>query len=69
MRVSTPGGGGYGDPLNRDPALVLHDVGRGYYTVDQAVDLYGVVLEAGGVDTTATESLRLERRDTAQAAE
>ena len=69
IRVSTPGGGGYGDPLNRDPALVLHDVGRGYYTVDQAVDLYGVVLEAGGVDTTATESLRSERRDTAQAAE
>ena len=26
VRVATPGGGGYGDPLTRDPALVLHDV-------------------------------------------
>ena len=30
--VRTPGGGGYGDPFARDPALVARDVGRGYYT-------------------------------------
>ena len=28
----TPGGGGYGDPFARDPALVRRDVSRGYYT-------------------------------------
>lgn len=69
IRVSTPGGGGYGDPLNRDPALVLHDVGRGYYTADQAAELYGVVVTSSTVDAQATEALRAERRDAAQAAE
>ncbi|HER35108.1 MAG TPA: methylhydantoinase, partial [Halothiobacillaceae bacterium] len=33
VHVSTPGGGGYGDPLRRDPGLVLRDLMRGYYTV------------------------------------
>jgi len=69
IRVSTPGGGGYGDPLDRDPELVCHDVSRGYYSVDEAADLYGVVLAAGAVDARATDALRAERRDTAHAAE
>ena len=45
VRVGTPGGGGYGDPLARDPALVLHDVAMGYYTVDQAEQLFGVTID------------------------
>ena len=32
VRVSTPGGGGYGAAFEREPALVLQDVMRGYYT-------------------------------------
>lgn len=70
IRVSTPGGGGYGNPLERDPELVRHDVGRGYYTVEEAADLYGVVIAADAVDSRATETMRAARRkDAAQAAE
>ena len=55
----TPGGGGYGDPFARAPALVARDVGRGYYTVDQARELFGVAVAAdGAVDAAATASLR-----------
>ena len=61
MRVETPGGGGYGDPLDRDPALVARDVGLGYYTAEQAAALFGVVI-ADGVDLAATQTLRQSRR-------
>src|SRR5262249_50267654 len=36
ITVRTPGGGGYGDPWQRDPALVARDVARGYITADAA---------------------------------
>jgi N-methylhydantoinase B len=65
VHVSTPGGGGYGNPLSRDPDLVLRDVTRGYYDIDQAADLFGVILEAGKVDREATDR---NRRDRGQAA-
>ncbi len=42
VRVGTPGGGGYGDPAKRDRALVEHDVGMGYYTREQAEELFGI---------------------------
>jgi N-methylhydantoinase B len=42
IRVSTPGGGGYGDPRRRDPAKVARDVMRGYYSREQAEELFGV---------------------------
>jgi len=59
VRVSTPGGGGYGDPKRRDPLLVARDVRRGYYTREQAEALYGVVLTSdGGVDAAATAARR-----------
>lgn len=41
VEVMTPGGGGYGDPARRDPALVRRDVRRGYYTPGQAEALWG----------------------------
>ena len=54
-----PGGGGYGDPFTRDPALVARDVRRGYYTVAQAAALWRVALRADGtVDDAATAALR-----------
>ncbi len=59
VEVMTPGGGGYGDPFARAPALVARDVGRGYYTTAQARELFGVaVTDAGTVDTAATAALR-----------
>jgi N-methylhydantoinase B len=59
VEVSTPGGGGYGDPMARDPALVARDVARGYYTAEEAGARFGVVLDAaGGVDPARTVARR-----------
>ncbi len=60
VRVGTPGGGGYGDPLQRDPQLVLRDVALGYYTPEQASEKFGVALSADGsaIDQAATERAR-----------
>jgi len=41
VRVTTPGGGGYGDPAKRSPALVERDLRRGYYTPEQVRALFG----------------------------
>jgi len=57
--VSTPGGGGYESALQRIPELVRKDVQRGYYTIRQAQDLFGVVLTSDGVvGDNATKKLR-----------
>jgi N-methylhydantoinase B len=61
VHVSTPGGGGFGDPLKRDPEAVLRDLYRGYYTVVWAKDQFGVVIANGKVDEEATAKLRAER--------
>jgi N-methylhydantoinase B len=67
IRVSTPGGGGYGDPFTRDPAKVAADVARGYYTVEEAERRYGVNLVVDGtVDSEATARLRNERLNPAR---
>jgi N-methylhydantoinase B len=64
VTVRTPGGGGYGDPLGREPALVLSDVVRGYVTAEDAERDYGVVLAGDPLtlDRAATERLRAARR-------
>ena len=48
IRVSTPGGGGYGDPLKRDPAKVASDVMRGYYSKAEAEKRFGVRFKPDG---------------------
>jgi N-methylhydantoinase B len=40
VEVMTPGGGGFGDPAQRDPALVERDLRRGYYTAETAARLW-----------------------------
>lgn len=40
VRVATPGGGGYGDPAERSPELIRYDVEMGYYTPEQAEQLF-----------------------------
>jgi len=58
------GGGGYGDPLLRDPQKVADDVRDGYVTEEVARKTYGVVLYDGQVDEDATQQIRNEiRRD------
>jgi N-methylhydantoinase B len=55
------GGGGFGDPLARDPERVRQDVRAGYVSVERARDGYGVVLGAdGAVDLAATAARRAE---------
>lgn len=49
VRIETAGGGGYGDPLERDPALVAEDIRLGYTSVDMAHRTYGVAVDGGGV--------------------
>ena len=65
------GGGGVGRPLERDPAKVLRDVIHEVVTIEAARDTYGVVVDPAGptVDLAATERLRAERRDAAEAPE
>jgi N-methylhydantoinase B len=58
LHFVTWGGGGWGDPLDRDPALVALEVRRGLVSAEGA-RRYGVVVGAGGtVDEAATEALR-----------
>ncbi|MBX3454299.1 hydantoinase B/oxoprolinase family protein [Ferrovibrio sp.] len=41
VRVSTPGGGGFGDPKQRDKAAIARDIERGYYTPQQIAARFG----------------------------
>ena len=60
------GGGGYGDPLDRDPERVARDVRAGLVSASAARDLYGVVTVAGAkpiADGAETEYLRRRLRE------
>ena len=60
----TAGGGGWGDPLERDPAAVANDVMNEKVSIAAARECYGVAVgESGGVDAAATAALRAERRN------
>jgi N-methylhydantoinase B len=57
------GGGGYGDPLDREPASVARDVKLDLMTVAEAAGQYGVAIGASGaVDEAKTTKLRADRR-------
>ncbi len=56
------GGGGYGDPLERDPAAVADDVRAQLVSEGEARRLYGVVMVDGDVDRSATLDRRAEIR-------
>lgn len=58
------GGGGYGDPLERDPKAVERDVQYGYVSLEQARQAYGVVIdpETLTLDSGATQTLREKRQ-------
>jgi N-methylhydantoinase B len=67
LQIHYPAAAGYGDPLERDPALVAEDVAEGYVTPAGARrDYHVVVSEAEGgewdVDAAATDSVREEER-------
>lgn len=65
----TAGGGGFGDPLERDPNLVIEDVKDDYVSVERAARDYGVVVRTIDaelceyeVDKSATQVLRAKIR-------
>jgi N-methylhydantoinase B len=75
IHLNTPGGGGYGDPFERDPERVLADVVAGYVTPEAAERDYGVAVRFSGrpdelvrlpeqwvIDEGATAALRGRRR-------
>ena len=65
-RYITNGGGGWGDPLQRDPVRVLEDVRDGYVSIEGARSMYGVIVsgdpendpEGLVIDQVGTEALR-----------
>ncbi len=64
VEFHSAGGGGYGDPLQRDPEAVQADVHNEYVSIEKAQADYGVVVdrETLRVDRAATEKLRSERK-------
>ena len=62
VRFITAIGGGWGNPLERDPAAVVEDVENGYITVATARERYGVAMDPASlaVDLTETSDLRRE---------
>lgn len=60
VRIVSPAGGGFGSPLDRDPALVLQDVQMDLLSLQIARDSYGVVIDGNAVNRSATQMLRTE---------
>lgn len=58
FRHLMPGGGGHGDPLERDPQRVREDVGNEKVSIEAARTAYGVVFRDGQVDPEATAAER-----------
>ncbi len=74
VTMDLPGGGGFGNPFEREPQDVLSDVVHGYVSIAAALDHYGVVIEYNGnpnalvrlpkhfcLDADATRDLRMKR--------
>jgi N-methylhydantoinase B len=69
MKTITPGGGGWGDPLERDLKKVAWDVKEGFISLDRASSVYGVVIDphTGEPDGPATDRLRKQKRERSSA--
>jgi len=64
LLMESSGGGGFGDPLERDPERVAADAAEGYVTSAAAEAIYGVVLREGAPDAAATAVRRVALRAT-----
>ena len=60
MRMSS--GGGYGDPLDREPERVVTDIENGIVSPQEAWEIYGVVVAGEALDAAATRELRSSLR-------
>ena len=64
LRTVTPGGGGWGDPIDRPPERVARDVAEGLVSSARAASVYGVVVSSEGVvDEEATRDARAAMRE------
>jgi N-methylhydantoinase B len=61
FEIVSQGGGGFGNPLERDPERVLQDVVNGFVSIEKALAEYGVVIKRAG------EEMELDREATQQA--
>ena len=68
IEISTTGGGGWGDPLEREPELVRLDVIRGLVSRERAEIDYGVVFDGEGEEVTVSEAATSATRDELRAA-
>ena len=68
IQFESAGGGGYGDPLQRDPQAVAADVVNGYVSLEKALEDYGIVIDplTLKVDAPGTEKVRDRRKDDLQ---
>ena len=62
ISLQSGGGGGYGDPWERDPEHVRDDVLDEYINLEQAGEQYGVVIRNGEVDIAETQKLRQQQQ-------
>lgn len=60
VTIDAPGGGGYGNPFERDPELVAGDAAEGYISIESARNDYGVAIDPATlrIDTEGTKKLR-----------
>ena len=63
--IYSSGAGGWGNPLERDPEMVLADVRNGGVSIERAKDVYGVIIDRRTltVEAKATEQLRASKKD------
>jgi len=59
VTIDAPGGGGYGNPLERDPEMVLNDVIEGYVSIESAKNDYGVIIDPETLEIDWEETKRL----------
>jgi N-methylhydantoinase B len=65
IQFDSAGGGGYGDPLQRDPQAVAADVVNGYVSIEKAREDYGVAMDPATlkVDIEETDKVRGSRKE------
>jgi N-methylhydantoinase B len=59
VSIQTPGGGGYGNPFERDTRAVLEDVRCGKVSLNRAREIYGVVIDPIKMEVDTQETSRL----------
>ena len=62
VTIDAPGGGGYGNPLERDPELVVNDMIEGYISIESAKKDYGVAIDPVTLEVHEAETKKLRSR-------